>query len=132
MDVPLSCRCGRVRGVARGVSAATGFRFVCYCADCRAVLRLLGRAAALDEAGGTDVFQLPPARVALTDGVEELRSLKLSEGAFVLRWYTACCKTPIGNTATTPRFPMLGMVHTFMQLEGRARDEALGPPRCRI
>jgi hypothetical protein len=35
IDVPLGCRCGHVRGLAR-VSLSAGFRFVCYCRDCQA------------------------------------------------------------------------------------------------
>jgi Family of unknown function (DUF6151) len=86
----------------------------------------------LDPAGGTDIFQMPPARVKLTAGTDALRCLRFSEK--VLRWYTDCCRTPIANTAATPRFPVIGMIHSFMDQEadGRARDAALGPPRCRI
>jgi Family of unknown function (DUF6151) len=50
------------------------------------------------------------------------------------RWYADCCKTPIANTAASPRFPIVGLIHSFMDLEacGRPRDELLGPPLCRI
>ena len=52
----------------------------------------------------------------------------------VLRWYSDCCRTPIANTAAGPRFPVLGVIHSFMDHEagGRTRDEALGPPLCRL
>jgi Family of unknown function (DUF6151) len=121
-----------VRGVAIDVSPATGFRFVCYCADCQTFARFLGRADALDPAGGTDIFQMPPGHVKLTSGVDALRCLRLSPK--VLRWYTECCRTPIGNGAASPGFPVFGMVHCFMDHEagGRSRDEVLGPPLCRI
>jgi hypothetical protein len=36
LDLPLRCRCGRMRGVANNVSPSSGFRFVCYCKDCQA------------------------------------------------------------------------------------------------
>jgi hypothetical protein len=132
MDLPLRCRCHRVRGVASDVSPSAGFRFVCYCRDCQAFARFLERADVLDPAGGTDIFQMPPARVKLTDGVDALRCIRLSDK--VLRWYTDCCRTPIGNTATSPRFPILALIHSFRDHEalGRSRDELLGPPLCRI
>jgi Family of unknown function (DUF6151) len=131
-DIPLRCRCNRVRGVARGVSPSTGFRFVCYCKDCQAFARFLERTDVLDSAGGTDIFQMPPARVTLTEGKDALRCLALSKK--VLRWYADCCRTPIANTAATPRFPLIAIIHSFMDHdgEGHARDDVLGPPLCRI
>jgi hypothetical protein len=98
-DVPLRCRCRHVRGVAIDVSPSSGFRFVCYCEDCQAFARFLGRADVLDWAGGTDIFQMPPGRVKLTSGMDAMRCLRLSPKSRVLRWYADCCRTPIGNTA---------------------------------
>lgn len=133
-DVPLRCRCGRVRGVARAVSPSSGFRFVCYCKDCQAFARFLERPDVLDPAGGTDIFQMPPAHLKLTEGTDALRSTRLSEKTRVLRWYTDCCRTPIGNTADRPGFPIAAVIHSFMDHEagGRSRNEVLGPPLCRI
>ena len=131
-DVPLHCRCGRVRGVASDLAPSTGFRFVCYCKDCQAFARFLDRADVLDAAGGTDIVHIPPARVKLTEGADALRCLRLS--GTVLRWYTDCCRTPVANTAAGPRFPISGMIHSFMdhRAGGLSRDEVLGPPLCRI
>ncbi len=44
------------------------------------------------------------------------------------------CRTPVANTPATPGFPVIGMVHCFMDhaADGRSRDEVLGPPLCRI
>jgi len=132
LDLPLRCRCGRMRGVASNVSPSSGFRFVCYCRDCQAFARFLGRADVLDRAGGTDIFHMPPARVKLTAGTDALRCLCLS--GKVLRWYAECCRTPIANTPARPGFPVIGMVHSFMDhaADGRSRDEVLGLPLCRI
>ena len=131
-DLSLRCRCGRVRGVASNVSSSNGFRFVCYCKDCQAFARFLDRADVLDPAGGTDIFQMPPGRVKLTAGTDAMRCLRLSSK--VLRWYTDCCRTPIANTAAGPRFPVVALIHSFMDHEAgnRSRDEVLGPPLCRI
>jgi hypothetical protein len=121
-----------MRGVANDVFPSTGFRFVCYCKDCQAFARFLERPDVLDPAGGTDIFHMPAGRVKLTEGADAMRCLSLS--VKVLRWYTDCCRTPMANTATGPRFPVVALIHAFMDhdADGRSRDEALGPPLCRI
>jgi hypothetical protein len=129
-ELPLRCRCGHVRGVARDVSPRNGFRFVCYCQDCQTFARFLGRSDVLDAAGGTDIFQMPPARLRLDAGSDALRCVRLSDK--VLRWYTDCCRTPIGNGAASARFPVFAVIHSFINHDRRSRDEVLGPPRCRI
>lgn len=131
-DLPLRCRCGHVRGVAREVSPTSGFRLFCYCKDCQAFAHFLERPDVLDAAGGTDIFQMPPGMLKLTAGADALRCLSFS--GKVLRWYTDCCKTPIANTAASSRFPAIGVVHSFMDFAacGRSRDEILGAARCRI
>jgi hypothetical protein len=60
--------------------------------------------------------------------------LATPRGDGVLRWYTYCYRTPIGNTAASPRFPVIAVVHSFTVhgADGRSRDELLGPPLCRI
>jgi Family of unknown function (DUF6151) len=131
-DLPLCCRCGHVRGVARGVLPSAGFRFVCYCTDCQAFARCLDRADVLDAAGGTDIFQMAPGRLTLIAGIDAVRCIGFS--GKVIRWYANCCKTPIANTAASPRFPMLALIHPFIDHDavGRSRDALLGPPLCRI
>lgn len=131
LDIPLRCRCGQVRGIATDVSASNGYRFICYCKDCQAFARFLERPDVLDPAGGTDIFQMPPARLKIIDGMEALRCLRLSEK--VLRWYAGCCRTPIANTAADPRFPVAAVIHSFMHHEAdQSRTAVLGPPLCRI
>ncbi len=132
LDLPLRCRCARVRGVASKIAPSGGFRFVCYCQDCQAFARFLERPDVLDPAGGTDIFQMPPGRVKFVAGADAVRCLRFSSKVF--RWYTDCCRTPIGNTAAGPRFPVVGLIHSFMdyQANGRSREEVLGPPLCRI
>jgi hypothetical protein len=131
-DLPLRCQCGRIRGVAGNVSPSSGFRFICYCRDCQAFARWLGRTDGLDSAGGTGIFHMPPARVKLTAGLDALQCLCFSSK--VLRWYGACCRTPIANTAASPGFPVLGLINCFMDPQAGARslDKALGPPLCRL
>lgn len=132
MKLTLRCQCGRIRGAANNVSPAATFRFVCYCKDCRAFVRLLGRTDVLDPAGGLDIVQMAPARVTIDTGAEELRCLSFS--ANVLRWYSNCCRTPIANGAASMRFPMMGLICSCVDREavGLSLDAALGPPLCRI
>lgn len=133
LDLPLRCRCGHVRGVASEISPSGGFRFVCYCKDCQAFTRFLDRPDVLDVAGGTDIFQMPARHVKLTTGTDAVRCLRLSTKG-VFRWYTDCCRSPIANTAAGPRFPVVALIHSFIDhdVSGRSRDEVLGPPLCRI
>lgn len=132
LDLPLRCRCGYVRGVAHEVAPSAGFRFVCYCTDCQAFAQYLERLDMLDAAGGTDIFQMPAGRVRLTAGTDAVRCGTFS--GKVLRWYADCCRTPSANTAATARFPVIALIHSFMDHEagGHSRDEAMGPPLCRI
>ena len=131
VDIPMRCRCGHVRGVARAVSPSAGFRFVCYCKNCQAFARFLERPDILDAGGGTDIFQLPPGQVTFTAGLDALRCVRLS--GKVLRWFAECCRTPIANTAADPRFPVVALIHSIMDCAAdRSRDALFGPPLCRI
>lgn len=124
-DIPLKCACGAVQGIATNVSPDSGTRIVCYCDDCQRFARYLGRDDILDEYGGTDIFPIPPAEIKLVTGVEQVRCVRLtSKGLY--RWYTACCKTPIGNTMSAG-IPYIGMICNFIDDGGR--DKNIGPVR---
>jgi len=84
----------------------------------------------LDAAGGTDITQLPPAHITITEGIDLLRCLSLSNR--VLRWYADCCRSPIANTASVPYFPLVGVIHSFMDVSDQSKDAALGPARWRL
>lgn len=130
-DVPLRCRCGRIRGLAVGIGPEMGTRLVCYCDDCQRYARTLATDGVLDVYGGTDIFQTTPAHVRITAGTSELRCLRLSDKG-LMRWYSGCCKVPVANTVASPKVPFVGIVHTFMDHvgDGHTRDEVLGPPRA--
>ena len=133
-DLPIRCFCGAVRGVIRDISGNRGNRLVCYCDDCQSFAHFLGRAdQVLDSHGGTDIFQMSPARLQITQGAEHLACMRLTaKGLF--RWYTDCCKTPIGNTPPTRHLPLVGLIHccTDLAANGRLRDAVLGPVRARV
>lgn len=126
-DIPLRCACGKLRGVALNVSPSSGTRTVCYCDDCQAFARFLGREDVMDEWSGTDVFQTNPGRVRIYEDDKALACMRLSEKG-MHRWYCAACKTPVGNTLG-PNVPFVGLVHAFIDLDrlGVSRDDALGP-----
>ena len=67
----------------------------------------------LDAAGGTRIYQLPPANVQITGGQENLACLRLKEKGLI-RWYAKCCNTPIGNTVSKS-MPFIGLIHTFIK-----------------
>jgi hypothetical protein len=116
------------------VSGRRGNRLVCYCDDCQSFAHFLGRAdEILDSHGGSDIFQMSPARLELTEGTAHLACMQLKPGG-LLRWYADCCKTPIGNTLRSPGVPFVGLIHSFVDHagDGRARDETLGPARASV
>jgi hypothetical protein len=127
-DLLLACRCGTVRAVAHGVTPEIGNHCVCYCDDCQAFPKALGRPDVLDANGGTDIFQLSPARVEFTHGVDRVACLRLTDKGLV-RWYASCCNTPIGNTLLTPAIPFVGVIRSFVP---EAATGTLGPIRARV
>ncbi|MDU8913349.1 DUF6151 family protein [Aestuariicoccus sp. MJ-SS9] len=103
----LSCRCGKTQW--RIAARARGTKIKCFCADCQTFARHLRAEDWLDDAGGTTIFHTVPHNLTFTGGLENLEVLRLSpKGA--LRWYAACCGTPIGNTLATPAVPFLGAI----------------------
>lgn len=127
-ELELRCACGTVRGVVADASARTCNRAVCYCDDCQTFARFLGRDDVMNARGGTDIVQVAPSRLRFVAGQEQLRSMRLSPKG-LLRWYTACCKTPAGNMLPSPRSPFVGIPTRFVVPGGSALDAAVGPSR---
>ena len=127
-DVRLKCGCGAVRGVLHDVTPATVNPIWCYCDDCQAFARAVGRPEVLDEHGGTLLVQASPAQLEITDGREHLAALRLTDRGMV-RWYTTCCRTPIGNELASLRPPFVGILRGFLDAPS---DDAIGPVRARV
>jgi hypothetical protein len=126
----LQCRCGRLRGLLRPTRPAN--RCVCYCADCQAFARHLGQAeAVLDAHGGSDIIQVLPAHLSFSQGLDQLACLRLSDKG-LLRWYAACCRTPIGNTASGRGMSFVGLLHCGLRADPVSLDQAFGPVRMRV
>jgi hypothetical protein len=132
-DLALRCTCGALQGELRDVRPSAGNHAVCYCRDCQSFAHFLGRAPEiLDEHGGTDIFQMSPAKVHITQGIEHLASLRLSDRGLI-RWYADCCKAPIGNTLATNKMPFVGIVLFCLapEMQSDVSDKALGPVQLR-
>lgn len=126
-EAELRCRCGEVRGRLVEAAPRRVNRVVCYCADCQAFLHHLGRADLLDAWGGSDIVQVAPAALRVTQGEARIAGLRLTAKG-LYRWYAACCNTPCGNTVG-PAIPFIGlMARSF----GDAADALFGPPVGRI
>ena len=122
----LTCTCGQVRGEVRAAEPRLANRVICYCDDCQAFAHYLNRADLLDERGGSDIVQIPPATLTFTRGKDKIAGVRLT-----LRACTAgarCCGAPLGNT-TTPAIPFVGLLASSFRLEGQDPDALFGKPR---
>jgi hypothetical protein len=126
-QLPLSCKCGQVRGLASQLDPHRLSHVICHCDDCQAYAHFLQRSDLLDTYGGTEIFQMTPAQLTLSEGVHQVRCMRLSPKG-LLRWYAGCCNTPIANTMPSPKVPFMGAVTAFIEASALPRkDDALGP-----
>lgn len=126
MDAEMQCSCGAVRGRAKGVSARSVNRVVCYCDDCQAFLHHLERGDLLDAFGGTDIVQMAPAALTFEQGKDKVSGIRLSPKG-LYRWYATCCNTPLGNTVG-PSLPLVGVVVQDFTHSGQDLNTLFGPP----
>lgn len=120
-EVAFSCSCGTLTGVLHEVSPATGCHLLCYCKDCRAFARHMGRLDDLEPGGGSPLVQVLPARIGITQGEDQIACLRLSPKG-LHRWYARCCNTPLANTVGSSRIPLAGMWRPLF-----AQTEPFGP-----
>lgn len=119
-DIDVGCQCGAVRGSLRDASSSTCNRWLCYCDDCQAFLHHLGRSDLLDAHGGSEVVQVAPRTVSFNQGTEYIVGVRLTAKG-MHRWYSSCCKTPLGNTVS-PSLPFIGMHAAALRGAPRASD----------
>lgn len=127
MNRPIQCKCGKVKGFVAHAEKAD--RLVCYCKDCQAFAHFLGASGILDEKGGTDIIQTLPGNVNFTEGTDALACMRLTPKG-LLRWYTSCCKTPVGNIPPNSRIPYVGLVHNCLESGGKPLEDPFGPVRA--
>lgn len=105
-------------------TAKSGAHLVCYCRDCRAFSLHLGREEELLPGGGSEMSQAAPSGLEILEGAEHLACLRLSPKG-PLRWYAACCNSPMAITLPSAKLPFSSLV------VARAEDrEALPPIRA--
>jgi hypothetical protein len=130
MTHPIQCRCGKLKGYVSRSHGAN--RCVCYCRDCQAFAHFLGHAGEiLDSNGGTDVIQTRAANVVFTEGREALACMRLTPNG-LLRWYSTCCNTPVGNTLVNSKISFVGLVHNCLEGTGPTLDDSFGPVRAHV
>jgi hypothetical protein len=131
-ELRLSCTCGTVRGVVRDVSPDAVNHIACYCDDCQTFPHALARGDVLDPKGGTEIVQLPPAWISITDGLDRMACLQLRPGGMV-RWYASCCGSPVANTRMGGGPPFLGLHRSFVAgPDPTTVETAVGPVRSRV
>lgn len=125
IDLPTRCRCGHVAGTVLDVSPRTVNHAICYCRDCRAYARWLGKLELLDSAGGSDIVQAALGRVRFSEGLDALACMRLSPKG-MHRWYADCCRTPVGNTMLG--LPFIGLAASFLDpARPRPLEASCGP-----
>ena len=130
MSHPIQCKCGCLRGSVAGVKTTN--RVVCYCRDCQAFAHFLGNSGdILDSHGGTDIVQTLPKNISFTQGTEVLACMRLTETG-LLRWYTTCCKTPIGNTLPSHKMSFVGLIHNCLESSEIPLNDSFGSARIYV
>lgn len=121
-----SCRCGQVRGRVDQATPRNVNRVVCYCADCQAFAHAIGRPDILDAKGGSDVIQIAPATLTISQGHGKVAAMRLTEKG-LYRFHAACCGTPLGNTPGAA-IPLIGIPKPAFEVEEQDPDALFGPP----
>lgn len=131
-NLSLKCLCGSFKAVAREVAPSRGTHVICLCDDCQTYAHALGRAKeTLDHNGGTEIFQLTPSQLTITEGHQHLACLRLSERG-LMRWFASCCNTPFANTLPNPKIPFAGMPVLMALTAGNKSPQVFGPVLGRI
>lgn len=123
MTLEVHCRCGNIRGTVEPRRAYA--RATCHCHDCQAYARHLGHPGMMDGHGGTDIVAMNPDGVTFHAGEEHIAGLCLHEDG-LLRWYAACCRTPLANTPRDGKVAYVGVVAACLP-DAAGTDAAFGP-----
>jgi len=128
--VRMACRCGRLQLHIDAVTPAVANRVACHCRGCTQFAHDM-RPEILDAWGGTERFQVSPARIAITAGRDVLACRQQTrKGA--LRWYASCCETPLGLTLRDATVPFVGLDIHALDVGEASLQTVLGPLRARV
>lgn len=122
---PLRCQCGAVQGTIANPRSSN--HAICYCRDCQAFAHYLGKPnEILDARSGSDIVQTQPKNLTFAQGSEQLACIRLTPKG-LLRWYSRCCRTPIGNTLATPKLSFIGLLHSCLAEDAGSVESSFGP-----
>lgn len=126
----VQCECGKFKAEIKKFPKDTAGRCVCYCDDCQTYLHYLGKSNLADSAGGSEIIPVYPTNFKILQGQELLSCVRLSpQGLF--RWYTSCCKTPVGNLMA--HFPWIGTYNRIYTVQDpHFVEKSLGKIKSRI
>lgn len=79
----------------------------------------------------TEVVQTTQASVHIVEGSDALACVRLKEGG-LLRWYTKCCNSPIGNTLANHKLSIVGLVGDCLAGDSDELEACFGPVRMRV
>ncbi len=103
-SIPFACACGKLRGEITDAAPAALTHIECHCHDCRAAYVHLGHA----DPGSVGILQTTQDRIHIAEGGEHLRVFRHTpKGA--LRWYAACCNSPLFHTPLKARLVHVGL-----------------------
>lgn len=120
-DPPLeiACSCGQLQGQLATKFVRSGVHVACHCRDCRAFQLYLKQP---DPAPGpVDLFLTTADGVSITRGAQHLGLFRLGPRGS-MRWYAACCDTPLFSTATSAQIPFVAI-----QVGAMASPDRIGP-----
>ncbi|MBT4792334.1 MAG: hypothetical protein HON90_12255 [Halobacteriovoraceae bacterium] len=126
IKIPLKCQCSQVQGYVH-TKPQDGNNVVCFCDDCQAFAQFLGNPQnVLTENNGTELFQITPNKLKLTQGKNNLACMQLSPKG-LKRWYTSCCKTPVANTMNG-KIAFNGIIQKFIDFDALdiSKQDAIG------
>lgn len=126
----LRCSCGTLQ--AEVDTRPASVRGVCYCKDCQAYARFLGpQDKILNSHGGTEIIALLPSAIRFTTGHDQLACATMTDKG-PLRWYAACCRTPIGNTPRNMKIAYAALIPACLPGAPDGLDAAFGPLRIAL
>jgi len=133
-DLSIRCHCGAFRGQTHSIRKNFTNRVICYCDDCQAFVHVLGRdGEVLDNRDTTDIVQFSLPLLSFSERFGNLACVKLSEKR-LLRWYSKCCKTPIGNTPPFQAMPFVGLINDCIDksISDIELEQLVGPVKVRL
>ena len=126
----ISCDCGIFQGEI--TDCTLGVRATCYCKDCQMFAAYLGKTDdVLDQVGGTEVVGLRHSTIRFINGAENIKCISLGSKG-LLRWYTDCCKTAIGNTPRNFKVSHIGLIHNCIRGTSSDFEKSFGSVKLRV